>query len=73
MYHAGLAADRSRGFSPRTPAMAAAVTVGWMIAMPFEARILKVADIYEELAAGRFRRDGLPAEKIQGIMSELLG
>ena len=41
--------------------------------MPPAARILAVADIYEALTADRPYRDGMPAEKVDAIMSGMVG
>ncbi len=42
-------------------------------ALPLEARILAVADVTEALAAKRPYRDGMPAERIVGILREDAG
>ena len=42
-------------------------------AMPEQARILAVADIYEALTADRPYRDGMPPEKVEAIMSGMVG
>lgn len=42
-------------------------------AIPFEGRILAVADIYEALTADRPYRNSMPQEKVEAIMNSMLG